>query len=328
MKTVLLITSLCEKYYYEAFLKASEGREVTIYLFLVDEFPVNSSLWFELSEGKISGETTAYKYLNGNLNKEIINIDEIDIAWYLRPQKPVPLNAQSELEARFTLNESKAALDMLYSALRCRWIARKEIVSFLEENKFYQQMIAHECGLVVPQTLVSNDSHRVIAFSSNEEKLVLKTLGFTELSEKGNLFIYSQLFDKKEMENRAQGISSCPVFCQKYIPKKFEYRVMVIGKKVLACRIDSQASEKTKHDWRHYDFDKVAHLQVDLPSEVCGKLLAFMRKIDLQYGAIDLIETPSNDFVFLEINPSGQWEWIHVLAGLDIPTAVVDMFVT
>jgi glutathione synthase/RimK-type ligase-like ATP-grasp enzyme len=71
-----------------------------------------------------------------------------------------------------------------------------------------------------------------------------------------------------------------------------------------------------------------AHVQVELPKAIQRKLLCFMKRAGLQYGAIDLIETPGGDFVFLEVNPSGQWEWIVVLAGLPIPQAVADMLAT
>lgn len=100
---------------------------------------------------------------------------------------------------------------------------------------------------------------------------------------------------------------------------------MVIGDHVLSCRIDSQASEMTAVDWRHYDFENVEHVQVALPHDAKDKLRQFMRAIDLRYGAIDLIETPDGDFVFLEVNPSGQWGWIADFAGLPIPSAVADM---
>jgi len=50
--------------------------------------------------------------------------------------------------------------------------------------------------------------------------------------------------------------------------------------------------------------------------------------IGLQYGAIDLIETPKREFVFLEVNPSGQWGWIADFARLPIPEAVVEMLET
>lgn len=100
---------------------------------------------------------------------------------------------------------------------------------------------------------------------------------------------------------------------------------MVIGSQVLACRIDSQASEKTKIDWRHYDFDLVEHVNVQLPMEIKIRLLNFMKDVGLRYGAIDMIERPDGNFVFLEVNPSGQWGWITNIAKVPVVEAVVSM---
>jgi glutathione synthase/RimK-type ligase-like ATP-grasp enzyme len=100
---------------------------------------------------------------------------------------------------------------------------------------------------------------------------------------------------------------------------------MVIGSRVLSCKIDSQASEATKIDWRHYDFVNVKHTAVNLPDDIQQKLLRFMQAVGLRYGAIDMVETPKGDFVFLEINPSGQWGWIADIAGLPISEAVAEM---
>lgn len=57
-------------------------------------------------------------------------------------------------------------------------------------------------------------------------------------------------------------------------------------------------------------------------------LLRFMSSIDLRYGAIDLIETPNGEFVFLEVNPSGQWGWITTLAHLPVAEAVAKMLIS
>jgi hypothetical protein len=40
------------------------------------------------------------------------------------------------------------------------------------------------------------------------------------------------------------------------------------------------------------------------------------------YGAYDFIVTPDNRYVFVEVNPSGQWLWIEDLAGCPISEAV------
>ena len=141
----------------------------------------------------------------------------------------------------------------------------------------------------------------------------------------GNDFLYSERFSHEELLGSHDAIQACPVFSQQYVEKRYEYRVMVIGNQVLACRIDSQASSMTKTDWRHYDFDNVEHSRAELPLGVQEQLICFMHEIGLTYGAIDLIETPEGDYVFLEVNPCGQWGWIEHYAGLPIPQAVANM---
>ena len=207
----------------------------------------------------------------------------------------------------------------------CPWINRKETIDRLSSNKLYQQKLARECGLTIPHTRISNDPGAVITQSKSFDGLLLKSLGCMTFGKDGKDFLYSERFRHEEVRKSVTAIRHCPVFAQEYVEKKYEYRVMVIGQRVLACRIDSQASEATKVDWRHYDFSRVEYTAVSLPKAVEQSLLKFMRASDLRYGAIDLIETPRGEFVFLEVNPSGQWGWIADLTELPIPEAVAEM---
>jgi glutathione synthase/RimK-type ligase-like ATP-grasp enzyme len=63
---------------------------------------------------------------------------------------------------------------------------------------------------------------------------------------------------------------------------------------------------------------------VDLPREVEAKILAFMKAFDLIYGAFDFIVTPDGRYVFLEVNPSGQYMWVECATGLEITMALAD----
>ncbi len=47
-----------------------------------------------------------------------------------------------------------------------------------------------------------------------------------------------------------------------------------------------------------------------------------MKRLDLSFGTIDLVETPEGDYVFLEVNPSGQWLWLDDKLDLGISDAV------
>ena len=47
-------------------------------------------------------------------------------------------------------------------------------------------------------------------------------------------------------------------------------------------------------------------------------LLALRRRLGLWYGAIDLRRAPDGEFVFLEINPAGQWLFVEYATGQPI----------
>jgi glutathione synthase/RimK-type ligase-like ATP-grasp enzyme len=47
-----------------------------------------------------------------------------------------------------------------------------------------------------------------------------------------------------------------------------------------------------------------------------------MSSLKLTFGAIDLIETLDGNYVFLEVNPSGQWLWIDDKLSLGISDAI------
>ena len=49
----------------------------------------------------------------------------------------------------------------------------------------------------------------------------------------------------------------------------------------------------------------------DLPSDVRERCLDLMHELGLVFGCIDLIVTPENEYVFLEVNEMGQFLWVE-----------------
>ena len=50
-----------------------------------------------------------------------------------------------------------------------------------------------------------------------------------------------------------------------------------------------------------------------------------MKKCGVSFGAVDMIVTPNDRYVFLEINPSGQFGWIEKLTGLPISRTIAEV---
>jgi glutathione synthase/RimK-type ligase-like ATP-grasp enzyme len=52
-----------------------------------------------------------------------------------------------------------------------------------------------------------------------------------------------------------------------------------------------------------------------------------MESLGLTFGAIDLIQKPDGEFVFLEVNPNGQWLWLERMLNLGISQAVAEWLI-
>ena len=105
---------------------------------------------------------------------------------------------------------------------------------------------------------------------------------------------------------------------QEYVPKRIEIRATVIEREIFCAEIHSQQSERSRVDWRRYDFDNTPYFPHALPDHVRSKILQFMRRLGLLFGCIDMILTPEGEYVFLEVNQAGQWYWVELLTGLPI----------
>mgnify|MGYP000874440113 CR=1 FL=1 len=75
--------------------------------------------------------------------------------------------------------------------------------------------------------------------------------------------------------------------------------------------IFSQNNPKTQIDFRNYDYDKPNRLNpFKIPIEISNKIIKLMKKLKIICGSIDMIYTPKGEYVFLEVNPIGQFQWL------------------
>ena len=77
--------------------------------------------------------------------------------------------------------------------------------------------------------------------------------------------------------------------------------------------IFSQKDKKTQLDYRNYNQEKPnRNIPYILPNKIQDKLQLLMDKLGLDSGSIDMIVTPEGEYVFLEVNPTGQFGWVSV----------------
>jgi glutathione synthase/RimK-type ligase-like ATP-grasp enzyme len=97
-----------------------------------------------------------------------------------------------------------------------------------------------------------------------------------------------------------------PIFIQKRIQKKAEYRVTLIGKHDFVCPIDAQHTNDAEVtcDWRVTEPDKLVHVPEKLPIGYLNKLHQMLDEFGLNFGAFDIIRDEDDTLYFIELNPN------------------------
>jgi glutathione synthase/RimK-type ligase-like ATP-grasp enzyme len=122
-------------------------------------------------------------------------------------------------------------------------------------------------------------------------------------------------------------VALSPSIFQPYIEKAYELRCVVMGEKIFTAKLNSQAHEGTRLDWRAGDVQdaQVEHEVYDLPERVEAGLHRLMRSFGINFASIDMIVTPDGEFVFLDLNPNGQWLWLEEELGLPLVAGMADL---
>lgn len=148
------------------------------------------------------------------------------------------------------------------------------------------------------------------------------TWGVVELEEGCSGTIYaSQIVSSK---NILDGVKFAPGIYQARIAKYRDIRVTIFGEKIFAVAIDSSSTKSV--DVRR-DLLNLEHTPIILPEQLEISCRLIMKKYNLLYGAIDLIETKDGEYLFLELNPNGQWGWIEKKTGLPLSNALADLLI-
>lgn len=262
-----------------------------------------------------------------SVTQAVINGTRLDLSgvrsvWWRRPQHfEVPADVLGSEDRGFAYGECHAAITGLWSCLDAHWVnnpERDEVAA----RKAYQLKVAAGLGLRVPRTLITNDPARAAAFIDGEGAAgtIYKAFSATEQAWRETRLL------RPEERAHLDAVRFAPVIFQEHIRADIDLRVTMIGDAIFAAAILSGETDY------HVDFRMTmdvapisAHV---LPAEIVVKLRAFMGALGLVYGAIDMRLTPEGEYVFLEVNPAGQWLFIEERTGQPITAALADHLLT
>lgn len=313
--TVLLLTHSGDFYTVDLVAQALARMNVRPVRFNTDLFPSRVKL-----SARAGDNRAAHLFTESG---EETSVDEVRAVW---ARKLWPPRMDQDLDERFRsmcVSESVAALEGFFDALHgARWINDLDRQRDAE-NKQRQLRLAARAGLRVPRTLVTNDPSAARQFfAATEGQTVAKLLRPVDVSMNAvKPFVYTNRLREEDLAG-VEALRHSPMVFQELIPKACELRVACVAGEAFAGALDATGASGRHTDWRRASPEECRWEKTLLPAEVASSLQALMSELGLVFGAVDLICTPSDEYVFLEVNPSGEWGMLERDLGLPISEAI------
>ncbi len=253
------------------------------------------------------------------LYKKVINSEE-RVLIFDRSQLQYEHDVFKDSQLSLTLREEE---DKIKQFIYYELISRKNVFIFnfvdtASNNKLIQLKLAKKSGLKIPNTKLINDFCNVDFY----KKIVTKPLtkGITQKKGSSLFANYTTEIKKSDLDEN----TFFPSLIQEKIEKLYEVRSFYLDEKIYSMGILSQNNDKTSVDYRKYDKKNPnRYIPYKLPNEIEKKLIDLMKSLRLNCGSIDLIKDTNNEYVFLEVNPKGEFGFLSASCnyGLELVVA-------
>lgn len=256
------------------------------------------------------------------INSKTYNLKSVRSVVFKRTPTKFDFN-KDDSNQKYLNNERKHFFEGLYLCLKdAKWI-NPMFATHIAERKIFQLNQAKILGLQTPESIITNNSLTAHKFLQQHQKSIIKPISNGLQVVNNDIYsIYTSEIKKdffslyKESE-----LFETPIFLQEKIKNKSDIRVVIINKNIFTVRIDK--NDKSEVDWRKPEILKT-YSKINLPKKLSNLLIRLNKSFGLIYSAIDLIETPKGEFIFLEINPVGEWVWLESELDLNISETLLN----
>lgn len=248
---------------------------------------------------------------------------EIDLtqvrAAYLRPYDARRLPSVYQALSREGSTSAALAHALAVEQALLSWseVARTLVVnrpSVMASNssKPYQARLIAGQGFDIPDTLITTDPEIAVEFWKYHGNVIYKSIS-------GVRSIVTPMTD--EQTARLADVRWCPTQFQEFISGE-DYRVHVVGEKIYASRIVSEAA-----DYR-YARTQGADLHIaacELPHDIVNASRQLAHSLELMVAGVDLRRTAEGKWYCFEVNPSPGFTFYQEFTRQPIDEAIAEL---
>lgn len=286
------------------------ARSVPVFRCDLAQFPQTLSVAARLADGGWRGTL--------HLPSRGLDLDEVGWIYYRRPTMFTLPEHLNQVQRHWSLRQARLGLGGVLAA-HPWWLNHPADIA-AAEYKPVQLALAAQAGLTVPPTLITNDAEQARRFAQQHGTIYTKPLApGLIIDESTAKLLYATQITAADIDDT---VAVTAHLFQRAVPKAYEVRLTVVDGNHFAVRIDADSPD-ARVDWRS-DYPHLRYQPITTPQPIRTAVDRLMTRLRLRYGALDFVVTPDNEWVFLEINPNGQWAWIQDATGLPIAAAIAD----
>ncbi len=315
--TVLVVTRTEDEFCTPRVLDAIRARGGEVFRLDTDRYPTEVTLSVSMDSAGTDAVLT-----DGD---RALRLADVTAVYHRRDEtgQRLPTDMDSALRGH-SVAEARRVLRGCVETLPCFHLDPEE-KKRPGRNKQWQLELARRCGMDVPRTLITNDPAAARAFvEGNAGGTVAKMMNAVSVwdADGAERALFTNEVTAEDVEALG-GLALCPMTFQEKLAKALELRVTVVGREVFSAAVDSQSSERARVDWRREGGELIgAWVEHPLPEGVRDGALRMMDALGLNYGAFDFVLTPEGRYVFLEVNPEGEFFWLEDTPGFALSEAL------
>ena len=264
------------------------------------------------------------------INNRILDLNSVTSYWYRRGNLNL-LTGQIKDEAfLFTseINKHLKSENLALGQFVLKSFERKNALGSYfntDVNKFEVLQKAQGIGLDIPKTIVTSSKKELLSFIEKYQSIITKCNSEVIFKTKENISLisYTKRIGLNEIDTLTETFSSS--LFQREVKKRYELRIFFIDSTFYPMAIFSQLDSQTEVDFRVYNESKPNRtIPFNLPGEIEGKLYRLMIECGYNTGSIDMIVTDEDRYVFLEVNPVGQFDMVSFPCNYHLQKKIAD----